>query len=83
MFGGLLPWTGYLQLIVGIVGEIGIFLMVNGGGEGCGGVRGDEIWRDGVLIGLLGVYGWLFWGDVGERVKETLGYGEKGKEKEV
>jgi len=69
IFSDVLPWTGSLQLVLGLLGEVFIVW------SGCGGREG--LWASGVAMGLLGTYGVLFAGDL-------RGRGEKdGKTKEV
>jgi hypothetical protein len=70
VFSDVLPWTGNLQLVVGLTGES--FLVWGGCGEK------EGLWASGVAIGLLGTCAVLFAGDLMERGKK----GEKTKEME-
>ncbi|KAF2452636.1 hypothetical protein BDY21DRAFT_358734 [Lineolata rhizophorae] len=51
----VLPWTGFAQLAVGIVGELYIIL-----GSGSAGNENEEVWRNMVSLGLLACYFVLF-----------------------
>lgn len=73
LFSNLLPWTGYLQLVVGMAGEVFILR------DGCGKVEGE--WAHWVGLGLLGVYSVLFFGDVVNR--EEKGESKESGEKKV
>jgi hypothetical protein len=64
IFSDVLPWTGSLQLVLGLWGELFVVW------SGCGGREG--LWASGVAVGLLGTYGVLFAGDL-------RGRGEKGE----
>lgn len=66
-FSDILPWTGYAQLLVGIAVEGWVGLGgCDGGGDWGGG------WWNAVVLGLLGVYAVLFWGDLRGRGKKGL-----------
>ncbi len=71
VFSDLLPWTGYLQLIMGILGEMFVVRKNLVAGGDCG---GDMLWANGVALGLLGTYAALF-------VEEVRGRGTKGEGK--
>lgn len=67
IFSDILPWTGTLQLAVGIAVEVYVIWM------GCAGE--GSLWANLLAVGLLGGYAVLFSGDLRERSKE------KGAEK--
>jgi hypothetical protein len=62
LFSDLLPWTGALQLAVGMFVELYIF-WTRCAGEGV-------LWANLLAVGLLGGYAVLFAGDLRERGKE-------------
>lgn len=71
----VLPWTGVLQLVVGIWVEVGLLREELGqgrqGGEGGWvGLLGEERWRNGFAAGLLGCYLVLFLRDLRVKAKE-------------
>jgi hypothetical protein len=70
IFSGILPWTGMLQLVAGILGEAYTIRNVWSGGRGCGGM--ESLWANWLTLGLLSTYLMLFAGDL--RARE-----EKGK----
>jgi hypothetical protein len=72
IFSDILPWTGTLQLVAGILGELYVIRDVWKGGRDCGSM--DSLWANGLLLGLLSTYFVLFMGDLRAR-------GDKGKEK--
>jgi hypothetical protein len=72
IFSDVLPWTGSLQLILGLLGEVLVVL------KGCGEEGG--LWASGVAVGLLGTYGVLFSGDLRGRGEKSGKVKEVGKE---
>jgi hypothetical protein len=62
IFSDVLPWTGSLQLILGLLGEVFVLW------GGCGEIEGR--WASYVAMGLLGTYGLLFAGDLRGRGKK-------------
>jgi hypothetical protein len=70
VFSDVLPWTGSLQLVLGLLGEVFVLWRRCGGKE--------RLWASGVAMGLLGTYGVLFAGDLRGRG----GKGGKVKEEE-
>ena len=81
IFSDLLPWTGYLQLIGGMLGEVFIVRRKLAEGD-CG---GDMLLANGVGLGLLGTYAMLFVEDVrgrGTKGNREDSEGEKGKKKD-
>jgi hypothetical protein len=73
IFSDILPWTGMLQLVAGILGESYVIRDVWSGGRECGSV--DSLWANWVALGLLSTYLVLFTRDLRAR-------GEKGGKKE-
>lgn len=67
VFSEVIVWTGCLQLVVGIIGELFVLWEVIGGGR-CGDV--EALWAHWVGLGLLCGYAVLFAGDVVARGKE-------------
>lgn len=59
VFSPLLPWTGYFQLIVGMVGEV--YLL----SDRCGGL--EEKWPHCVGLTIYACYAVLFYGEVVNR----------------
>jgi GNS1/SUR4 family len=72
IFSDILPWTGTLQLVAGIIGEIYVIKDVWRGGRDCGSM--ESLWANGLALGLLSTYLVLFTGDLRAR-------GEKKKNK--
>jgi len=78
-FGGaaiisdVLPWTGTLQLVTGILGEVYVVRDVCGGGKECGSM--ESLWANGLALGLFSTYMVLFAGDLRAR-------GEKGEKED-
>lgn len=70
IFSDILPWTGMLQLIAGILGEVYAIRDVWSGGRGCGSM--ESLWANWLALGLLSMYLVLFTRDLRAR-------GEKGK----
>jgi len=68
--GGVLPWTGYVQLFAGVIGEVVVIRDVKTGGRDCGGTEG--LWATYLGLGIYCTYAVLFLGDVWKK-------GEKGK----
>jgi hypothetical protein len=69
-FSGILPWTGYLQLFAGMIGEAVVINDIKAGGRECGDEEG--IWASYLGLGIYCAYAVLFLGDVWNR-------GKKGK----
>jgi hypothetical protein len=73
-FGGaailseILPFTGTLQLIVGISAEIYVMRDLQGGGRDCGSL--ESLWTNTLALGLLSTYFVLFVGDLRVRAKK-------------
>ncbi|KAE9371364.1 hypothetical protein N431DRAFT_545629 [Stipitochalara longipes BDJ] len=65
VFSDILPWTGMLQLVAGILGEIYLVKFVWSGEEQCGSI--DSLWANGLALGLLSTYLVLFTGDLRAR----------------
>jgi hypothetical protein len=63
--GGVLPWTGYVQLFAGMWVEVYVMRDVKGGDRECG----DEgtLWGSWVGLGCYFMYAMLFAGDVWKR----------------
>jgi len=72
IFSDVLPWTGSLQLVLGLLGEVFVLW------SGCEGKEG--VWASGVAVGLLGTYGVLFAGDLMRRGEKNEKVKEEGKE---
>src|ERR1700753_815731 len=70
IFSGILPWTGALQLVIGILVELYLFKDIWSGERNCG--SRESLWANGLALGLLSTYLVLFTGDLRAR-------GEKGK----
>jgi hypothetical protein len=73
IFSDILPWTGTLQLVAGILGEIYVIRDVWSGSRECGSM--DSLWANWLALGLLSTYFVLFMGDLRAR-------GEKAGKKE-
>jgi hypothetical protein len=72
LFSDVLPVTGCLQLFVGIVGELYLISKnIQGGNEDCGGQ--SAILANVVAVVLLSTYAVLFFGDLKERGKKSVG----------
>jgi len=65
IFSDILPWTGMLQLIAGIAGELYVIMYVWSGSEDCGSM--DSLWANVLALGLLLTYLVLFTGDLRAR----------------
>jgi hypothetical protein len=72
IFSDLLPWTGSLQLVLGLLGEVFVLWGRCGGKEG--------VWASGVAMALLGTYGVLFAGDLMRRGEKDEKVKKEGKE---
>jgi len=69
IFSNILPWTGCLQLAVGIMFEVFSISKKLGIGEGdCGG--SDGLWANILVLVLLSTYAVLFSEDLRERGKK-------------
>jgi hypothetical protein len=73
IFSDILPWTGTLQLVAGILGELYLIRDVWSGSRECGSM--DSLWANWLALGLLSTYFVLFMGDLRAR-------GEKAGKKE-
>lgn len=73
IFSDILPWTGTLQLLAGIVVELYVARDVWSGSRECGSM--DSLWANWLALGLLSTYFVLFMGDLRAR-------GEKAGKKE-
>jgi GNS1/SUR4 family len=71
IFSDMLPWTGTLQLVAGMLGELYVIRDVWTGGRECGNMA--SLWANWLALGLLSTYLVLFTGDLRAR-------GENGKE---
>jgi len=76
-FSNILPWTGTVQLVVGIVGEAFVVWDMMRGGN-CG--RREGLWASFLGMGLLGTYFVLWIGDL--KGKETKGVEKEGMKEE-
>lgn len=69
IFSDILPWTGMLQLVAGILGELYVIRDVWNGGMECGSV--DSLWANWAALGLLSTYLVLFSGDLRARGEKS------------
>jgi len=65
IFSNILPWTGTLQLIAGILGEMYVIRSLREEGKNAGGM--GSLWANGVALGLFSTYLVLFAGDLSAR----------------
>lgn len=71
VFGGVLPLTGYVQLLGGGLGEAVVVRDIWDGGRECGDKGG--LWASYVGLGLYCTYAVLFLGDVWNRGEKRSG----------